>query len=98
LGTDGRGGEFKDGAARGLYRRRKRRRARARALPDTAGAKPGGADTTPQIIKLKKNISYLKYLIIKVSFFFYNKKFFLFFYFFIFLLFLKNISFLYLYF
>jgi hypothetical protein len=39
-------------AARGLYRRRKRRRARARALPDPGAAKPGGADTTPQIIFL----------------------------------------------
>jgi len=40
----------KEGAARGLYRRRKRRRARARALPDRGAAKPGGADTTPEII------------------------------------------------
>jgi len=38
------------GAARGLYRRRKRRPARARALPDRGAAKPGGRDTTPQII------------------------------------------------
>jgi hypothetical protein len=41
-----------EGAARGLYRRRKRRRARARALPDLAAAKPGGDDTTPKIIIL----------------------------------------------
>jgi hypothetical protein len=34
-----------------FYRRWKRRRARARALPDAAAAKPGGADTTLQIIK-----------------------------------------------
>ena len=31
----------------------KRRPARARALPDAAGAKPGGDDTTPKIIQLK---------------------------------------------
>jgi hypothetical protein len=40
-----------EGAARGLYRRRKRRRARARALPDEGAAKPGGADTTLKNIK-----------------------------------------------
>jgi hypothetical protein len=32
------------------YRRWKRRRARVRALPDAAAAKPGGANTTIQII------------------------------------------------
>jgi hypothetical protein len=45
---------MKRGAARGLYRRRKRRRARARALPDLGAAKPGGADTTLEIIILKE--------------------------------------------
>jgi hypothetical protein len=40
------------GRARGdFYMTRKRRRARARTLPDLAGAKPGGANTTPEITK-----------------------------------------------
>jgi hypothetical protein len=46
-------GMVEEGAARGLYRRRKRRPARARALPDAGAAKPGGADTTPKIISRK---------------------------------------------
>ena len=37
----------------GSYTSRKRRRARARALPQAAVAKPGGANTTAQIIFLK---------------------------------------------
>lgn len=36
------------------YTSRKQRQARARALPDAADAKPGGANTTPQIIILIK--------------------------------------------
>jgi hypothetical protein len=36
---------------REFYKRWKRRRARARALPDAAAAKPGGANTTLQITK-----------------------------------------------
>jgi hypothetical protein len=58
-GRDGRGGWLKEGAARGLYRRRKRRPARARALPDRGAAKPGGADTTPPIIIIITIISIL---------------------------------------
>jgi hypothetical protein len=46
-------GIVEEGAARGLYRRRKRRRARARALPDLGAAKPRGADTILKIIILK---------------------------------------------
>lgn len=45
----------KDGRAAGerdFYRRWKRRLAYARALPDTAGAKPGGANTTPEITNI----------------------------------------------
>jgi hypothetical protein len=52
-GDVGKGLKKKTGDERGaggLYRRRKRRRARARALPDLADAKPGGDNTTLQII------------------------------------------------
>lgn len=47
--------EGRGGMGEVSYTSRKRRRARARALPDAAVAKPGGADTTPTIIKLIKN-------------------------------------------
>jgi hypothetical protein len=53
-GSVGEGIKEEDGCRGGqravFIERRKRRRARARALPDRAAAKPGGADTTPQII------------------------------------------------
>jgi hypothetical protein len=58
-GSVRRGLKKEDGRAAGerdFYIARKRRLARARALPDLAGAKPGGANTTIQIILLRKNI------------------------------------------
>jgi hypothetical protein len=53
------GGRASEGTTRRSYTPRKRRRARARALPDAAGAKPGGANTTLQIIKLFFFFNYL---------------------------------------
>ena len=60
-GVSGKGLKRKRVEQRGgreFYRRRKRRLAYARALPDPANAKPGGADTTLQIIKKILSISF----------------------------------------